>query len=47
MRSIENEYHFLMICPHYVDIRRKYLQAYYCNYQIQNYHANKIEEIDK
>ena len=32
MRSIENEYHFLMICPHYVDIRRKYLPAYYCRW---------------
>ena len=32
MRSIENECHFLMICPHYVDIRRKYLPAYYCRW---------------
>ena len=30
MNVIENEFHFLLACPNYIDIRRKYLPAYYC-----------------
>lgn len=32
MNSIENEYHFLLVCPHYIDIRRKYFAPYYCRW---------------
>ena len=32
MNSIENEYHFLLVCPHYTDIRRKYFAPYYCRW---------------
>ena len=32
MRVIENEYHFLLVCPSYIDIRRQYLSNYYCHW---------------
>ena len=28
-RFIENEYHFLLVCPKYSDLRNKYLKRYY------------------
>ena len=31
-RMIEDEYHFLLICPHYNDIRRKYFSQYFCHW---------------
>ena len=27
--QIENEYHFLLTCPHYTDLRKKYIKHYY------------------
>ena len=32
MNLIEDEYHFLLVCPHYTNIRRKYLPRYYCRW---------------
>ena len=32
MNVVENEFHFLLACPHYIDLRRKYLPAYYCSW---------------
>ena len=32
MNAVENEFHFLLVCPHYIDLRRKYLPAYYCSW---------------
>ena len=29
---VENEFHFLLACPYYIDLRRKYLPAYYCSW---------------
>ena len=29
---IENEYHFLLTCPCYYDLRRKFLPKYYCHW---------------
>ena len=34
--TIENEYHFLLVCPLYEDLRRKFLKAYYCNWPTLN-----------
>ena len=34
--NIENEYHFLLICPLYRDLRRKYLKSYYCQWPTLN-----------
>jgi len=28
-RDIEDEYHFIIICPCYTDIRKKYIKSYY------------------
>lgn len=36
MNSIENEYHFLLICPLYTDLRRNYLKQYYCHWPTLN-----------
>ena len=30
MNVVENEFHFLLACPYCIDLRRKYLPAYYC-----------------
>ena len=36
MNQIENEYHFLLVCPLYIDIRRKYFAPYYCRWPSMN-----------
>ena len=33
---VENEYHFLLVCPFYRDLRRKYLKPYYCHWPTLN-----------
>ena len=30
MNILENEYHFLLICPKYLHLRRKFLRPYFC-----------------
>lgn len=30
MHDLEDEYHFVLICPRYNDIRQKYIKRYYC-----------------
>lgn len=32
MRMIEDEYHFLLVCPNYSDLRKKYFPLYYCHW---------------
>ena len=32
MRRIEDEYHFLLVCPTYRELRMKYLKPYYCHW---------------
>lgn len=29
MNMIESEYHFILVCPFYIDIRKKYFKTYY------------------
>lgn len=36
LRTIENEYHFLLICTLYTDIRKKYIKPYYCSWPTLN-----------
>ncbi len=36
MFCIENEYHFIMICPAYRQLRLKYLPRYYCSWPNKN-----------
>ena len=38
--KIENEYHFLLVCPVYIDIRRTYLNPYYCRWPTMNKFKN-------
>ena len=33
---IENEYHILLVCPLYRDLRIKYLKPYYCRWPTLN-----------
>lgn len=35
-KMIENEYHFLLVCPLYTELRRKYLKPYYCRWPTLN-----------
>ena len=32
MRSVEDEYHFMLVCTKYIELRRKYLPRYYCHW---------------
>ena len=32
MNVIESEYHFLLVCPKYYEIRKRYLKKYYCHW---------------
>ena len=32
LNVVENEYHFLLVCPLYIDIRKKYFNSYYCHW---------------
>ena len=36
MRKIEDEFHFLLVCPHYIELRRKYLKRYVCTWPTLN-----------
>lgn len=31
-QSVESEYHFLLVCPYYVELRNKYFKRYYCHW---------------
>lgn len=32
LRQVENEYHFLIVCPQYRELRIKYLKPYFCHW---------------
>lgn len=36
MNAIEDEYHFLLVCPNYRDIRLKYFKPYFCHWPTLN-----------
>ena len=36
MDFIENEFHFLLVCPPYKGLRKKYLKQYYCRWPTLN-----------
>ena len=36
LRMVENEYHFLLICPLYKDLRKKFLPNFYCHWPTLN-----------
>jgi hypothetical protein len=36
MNTIESEYHFLLVCPNYRELRKKYFKPYYCRWPTLN-----------
>ena len=32
MSVLENEYHFLLVCPKFRDLQMKFLKPYYCHW---------------
>ena len=36
VRKIEDEFHFLLVCPHFTELRRKYFKNYFCNWPTLN-----------
>ena len=36
MNSVETEFHFLLVCPFYTEIRRKYFKNYFCRWPTLN-----------
>ena len=32
MNAVETEYYFLLVCPRYTDLRRKFLKPYVCHW---------------
>ena len=36
MKNVENEYHFMLVCPAYRQIRLKYFTKYYCSWPSMN-----------
>lgn len=42
MNQVENEYHFLLVCPLYRELRRNFLKSYYCHWPTINKFENLI-----
>ena len=36
MRTVETEYHFILVCPKYRELRTKYFQQYFCHWPSLN-----------
>lgn len=36
MRKIEDEFHFLLVCPYYRELRQKYFKPYFCHWPTVN-----------
>ena len=36
MKSVEDDYHFLLVCPKYQELRRKFFKRYYCCFPTKN-----------
>ena len=44
MNVVEDEYHFLLICPAYTDLRKSYLPRYYCRWPTLNKFIKLLNE---
>ena len=44
MNMVENEYHFVLVCPVYNDLRRQYLPSLYCRWPSQNEYINLFKD---
>ena len=47
MNVIENEYHFLLCCPFYSELRRTYLKPYFCRWPSINKFINILTTTSK
>ena len=47
--DIEDEYHFILICPTYRDIRKKFIKKYYWSnpslYKVQLLNVNNVRDL--
>ena len=44
MNMVENEYHFVLVCPAYNDLRRQYLPPHYCRWPSKNKFINLLKD---
>lgn len=44
---IENEYHFLLVCPYYRELRQKYLKPYFCHWPTLNKFDDLMSKTNK
>lgn len=44
MNMVENEYHFVLVCPFYNDLRRQYLPSHYCRWPSKNKFINLLKD---
>ena len=47
LNTIENEYHFLLVCPKYYELRRKFLKPYYCRWPNLNKFDQLLSTVNK
>ena len=46
-RQVENEYHFLLICQKYTDLKSKYIKCYYYTWPTIQKFTNSMSENSK
>ena len=44
MNMVENEYHFVLVCPAYNDLRRQHLPPHYCRWPSKNKFINLLKD---
>lgn len=47
LNTVENEYHFLLVCPLYRDLRQKYFKNYYCHWPTLNKYDDLMSKKSK
>lgn len=47
MSQVENEYHFLLVCPLYTELRRKFFKPYFCHWPNLNKFDNLMMSTSK
>ena len=47
MNKVEDEYHFLLVCPHYRELRSKYFKPYFCHWPTMNKFESLLSTLHK